>query len=236
MTERKQQLEIERLQKKIKALSEAYRHTAEELQKIKAKEKKPGRRGRPAIDSAAKARVLSLCHQGHSMRAIAKETSLALGTVHKIIAEASQDARIVYIYMDRTKPATLIDACSLTHKVKIINFTDNMVSRAFGINEHPDWDAFTAFLEDRCMPRTRYGIREELKYMGLSVYDPFQIVAETNGRVYGDGQWLKQMDQKWITQYDAIMRDTKDGPAREDRLLSLLKESGVEKEYHGSQY
>lgn len=238
MTEReKQQLkEIERLQSKLKTLSEAYSHTVEKLNQIESKEKKTEKKGRPPIDAETKARVLSLCHQGHTMRNISAETGLALGTVHKIIAKASADARIVYIYMDRQRPSTLIDTCSLTHRVRITNFTNDMVSRAFGIKEKPNWNDFTEFLEDRCMPRTRYGIREELKYMGIDVYDPFQIIAKTSGRVYGDGQWLKQLDSDWIRQYDGLLKEEKDEAARKNHILKLLKESGVENEYHDSAY
>lgn len=167
------------------------------------------------------------------MREIARETGISLGSVHKLISEASEESRIVYIYMDRIRPATLIDVCSLTHKVKIVNFTDDYISRAFGIREKPDWDDFMGFLEDRCMPRTRYGLREELNEMGLDVYDPVQIVAKTSGRVYGDGQWLRQMDEAWIQKYDEITKREKDETKRKKKLLELIRESGVEKEYHG---
>lgn len=235
MTEKEleQQQEIERLQKKLRSLSEAYSHTAEELAQMKKEEKKVVRRGRPSLDRRTKARILSLYSQGRTMREIAKETKTALGTVHKVIAEASQESRTIYIYMDRNKVSTLIDTCSLTHKVKIINFTGDYISRAFGINESPDWEAFMNFLEDRCMPRTRYGIREELRHLGLDVYDPVQIVAETSGRVYGDGQWLMIMDKDWNQKYDAAMRTLNSEQDRKEKILELLREEGKEFDYQG---
>lgn len=221
--EKIQQQEIERLQKKLRSLTEAYSNTTAELERLKNEEKKSGKRGRPALDKKTRARILGLSQQGHTMREIAEKTGTAVGTVHKIIAKASREARKVYLYLDREKPSTIIDTCSVTRKVKIVNFTDDYISRAFGIEERPSWEDFEYFLEDRCMPRTRYGIREELSYMGLDVYDPFQIVEKTKGRVHGDGQSLERMDEAWIQQYDEILKTWKQGPMREHALLELAK-------------
>lgn len=119
-----------------------------------------------------------------------------------MIAEAASRTRTVYMYMDREEPATLIDACSTTCRVKIINFTDDLISRAFGIRTKPTWKDYEAFLETRCMPRTRYGIRDELKKLGLDFYEPMLIIEKANGRVYEDSQWLWKMDADWIRAYD----------------------------------
>lgn len=224
MTEQeRQQQEIERLQKKIKALSKAYHDTKEELEQRKQEEKKPRPKGRPSIGTEKKAQVLALCRQGHSMRSIAGKTDLALSTVHKIITEASQESKRVYVYMDRDKLATIIEACAITHKVHIINFTDDMLSRAFGINENPDWEDFNEFLESRCMPRTRYGIREELRYMGIDVYDPFQIVEKTSGRVHGDGQSLERLNPEWVKKYDEIRKRVKNAEEQKRELKKLFE-------------
>ena len=224
MTEQeRQQQEIERLQKKIKALSKAYNDTLEELEQRKQGEKKIRKKGRPSIGTEKKAQVLALCRQGNSMRTIAAKTELALSTVHKIITEAARESKRVYVYMDRDKPATIIEACWITHKVHIINFTDDMLSRAFGINENPNWEDFNEFLESRCMPRTRYGIREELNYMGIDVYDPFQIVEKTSGRVHGDGQSLERMNPEWVKKYDEIRRNVKNSVEQKERLKKLLE-------------
>lgn len=223
--EKRQQQEIEYLQKKLRSLTEAYHHTAAELKRMKKEEKEGcGKRGRPALDAKTKARILTLCEQGHTMREIAGKTGTALGTVHKVITKAAQEARRVYVYLDREEPATIIDVCSLTHKVSIVNFTDDMLSRAFGIKEKPDWKDFEEFLESRCMPRTRYGIREELSYMGLDVYDPFQIVEETKGRVYGDGQRLERMEPDWIEKYDRIRKEVKEETEQKSRLKGLMRQ------------
>lgn len=223
--EKQQQQEIERLQKKIGSLSEAYQSVVRELEELKRNQKKPKKRGRPSIDTEKKARILALYQQGDSMRTIAEMEGVALSTVQKIVSEAAKKARVVYVYADREKPATIIDACSLTQKVKIVNLTDDMVSRAFGIQEKPDWEAYEEFLESRCMPGTRYGIREELAYMGIDSYDPFLIIQETGGRVYGDHQYLSRMKPDWIEQYDKFMEQAKNDTEGKERLVQFLKEN-----------
>lgn len=223
MTEQeRQQREIERLQKKIKALSKAYSDTLEKLEQQK-QEKKSQKRGRPSVSTEKKAQVLALCRQGNTMRAIAGKTALALSTVHKIITEAAEESKRVYVYMDREKLATIIEACAVTQKVYIINFTDDMLSRAFGVNEKPDWDDFEEFMESRCMPRTRYGIREELSYMGIEIYDPFQIVEKTKGRVHGDGQSLERMNEEWVKKYNIIRKNVKNEQEQKEQLQKLLE-------------
>ena len=111
--------------------------------------------------------VLSLCQQGQTADAISKAVGLSPDAVEEIIEKASQKSRILFIFMDREIPATVIDVCGVTRKVKIVNLTDDLLSRAFGIRENPDWNDYEEFLESRCMPRTRYGIKDELRDLGL---------------------------------------------------------------------
>lgn len=227
--EKQQQKEIERLQKKIKNLTEAYSNTVKELELQKNKAPARGK-GRPSVEAETRAQVLSLCRQKQSIRAIAGQVGLATGTVHKIIAQAAKDARVIYVFMDREKPATIIDTCPLTEKVQIINLTDDLFSRAFGIRENPTWEAYEEFLESRCMPRTRYGIREELKLLGIDSYDPFQIVEKTKGRVYEDGQWLDRKDAAFGERLDAILKEVTKEEERRKRLLELIADSRTQNE------
>lgn len=48
-----------------------------------------------------------------------------------------------------------------------------------------------AFLEERCIPRQREGIREYLDALGLDEYDPWEIVKCTQGRMAEDQQWIE---------------------------------------------
>ena len=49
---------------------------------------------------------------------------------------------------------TVIDVDFMHKKIYIENKTDDILHRAFGIVEHPDWERFEEFLESRCFPRT----------------------------------------------------------------------------------
>lgn len=62
---------------------------------------------------------------------------------------------------------------------------------AFGANELPTWEDFELFLEERCVPRERAGLREYLEALGLEEYDPLDIVRKTQGRMAEDDQWLE---------------------------------------------
>lgn len=215
--------EIERLNNKIRNLSVAYSQSTMELEQLKGQIEPRRRRGRPALNDAVKARVVSLYEQGDSMRTIAAKTGAALGSVHKIVTEAMEKARIVYVYMDGNCPGTIIDANGVSRDVRIWNLSDDMIQRAFGANETPKWEDFTDFLEDRCMPRTRYGIKQELKSMHLDAYDPFQIIDVTQGRVYGDSQWLLKPDKDWIEQYDGIIKSSLPSEQKGKKLKQLME-------------
>ena len=58
-------------------------------------------------------------------------------------------------YMNDDMLSTRIEVDFINNTVKIENFTDDEIDRAFGINEHPAMKDFEEFLEDRCFPRTR---------------------------------------------------------------------------------
>lgn len=76
-------------------------------------------------------------------------------------------------------------------KVKIHNYTDDMLHRAFGIIEEPTWDDFQYFLEERCYSRDRGDLKDILARMEIDSYDPLQICEKTEGRVLGDHQWMR---------------------------------------------
>lgn len=228
--------EIERLKKKVESLSAAYQRAVEKLDGIQQKDARPKRKGRPSIDVEKKAGIISLYRQGNTMRGIAGKENVAVSTVHKIIQDASAKSRVVYVYADREKPATVIDVCGLTEKVRIVNLTENLVSRAFGIQEKPDWKDYEEFLESRCMPRTRFGIREELKNLGLDTYDPFQIIDLTRGRVYGDHQYLTKMKEGFIRDFDGIMKKSADEKTRRAWLLELLSQREEEWKLNEGEY
>lgn len=64
------------------------------------------------------------------------------------------------------------------------------IKTAFGNNPIPSWEDFQRFLEERCIPRQRAGLREYLETLGLDEYDPLAIIEKTSGRMAEDQQWL----------------------------------------------
>ncbi len=71
------------------------------------------------------------------------------------------------------------------------NYVDDWIRTAFGNDPAPTWAAYEAFLEDRCIPSSRAGLREYLEAIGVDHYDPLEIIQKTAGRMAEDGQWLK---------------------------------------------
>lgn len=75
--------------------------------------------------------------------------------------------------------------------LSVENTTEHIVKTAFGKNEVPTWEDFQSFLEERCVPRSRSGIREYLETIGVEIYEPLEIIKKTDGRMAEDNQWLK---------------------------------------------
>ena len=70
------------------------------------------------------------------------------------------------------------------------NFVSNFLHTAFGNNTSPTWDDFQKFLEDRCIPRSRAGLREYLETIDVEKYEPLDIICKTKGRMAEDEQWI----------------------------------------------
>lgn len=89
------------------------------------------------------------------------------------------------------------DCCSVIlvntedEKIEVINETDNLLHRAFGIKAKPTWADFEDFLKSRCFPETREDIDVILEDLELEDYEPLAIVERTGGRMAEDLQWIK---------------------------------------------
>ena len=59
------------------------------------------------------------------------------------------------------------------------------------ITSLPTWADLEEFLEERCIPRQRAGLREYLEALGLEEYDPLAIIQKTKGRMAEDDQWME---------------------------------------------
>ncbi len=94
-------------------------------------------------------------------------------------------------FYDRESLCTKIIADFTDETLSVENKTEHIVKTAFGKNEVPTWENFQNFLEERCVPRSRSGIREYLETIGVEEYSPLEIIKKTSGRMAEDNQWIK---------------------------------------------
>lgn len=148
--------------------------------------------GRPGIAMDKKELVILLYRQKLSIRKIADRVGISTGSVCNILNENREKLNMIVRmkYMYRDQCCTEIEADFTDKKIRIRNTTDDVFRRAFGNNLTPDWEQFEQFLEERCFPRSRHGMKLILRDMGLQSYDPWQIVHITQGRMAGDQHWI----------------------------------------------
>ena len=94
-------------------------------------------------------------------------------------------------YYDRDQLCTAIYADFTDEMLTVENYVEDPVKRAFGNNRNPSWEDFQLFLQERCLPKDRAGLREYLDTLGLAEYDPWEIIRITEGRMAEDHQWLR---------------------------------------------
>lgn len=129
---------------------------------------------------------------GASVEAIAKKYGTSRQVIGRyLVKKPAPGCTMRIMYMNRHRVGTIIDLDFLAQKVYIQNFTDEPLDRAFGIRENPTWEDWEEFLADRCFPKTRGNCKELLQNMGLTDYDPLQIVEQTHGRMAEDDYWMK---------------------------------------------
>ena len=76
-------------------------------------------------------------------------------------------------------------------EIVVVNHTNDILHRAFGVKAKPDWEDFEYFLESRCFPRGRDYMKDILRDLDLDFYDPLAIIEKTKGRMAEDKQWLR---------------------------------------------
>lgn len=99
--------------------------------------------------------------------------------------------KYILYYMNGDELCTVIYVDFRKETVRIENKTDDLLYRAFGCIEDPDWKDFLFMLEERCFPRTRDKMKSILRAMDLPFYDPWLIVQKTQGRMADDHQWIR---------------------------------------------
>ena len=167
----------------------------EQLRKIaeNVNRRNPRNAGRKKRFSASEIREMeTLRDGGMSLAQIAEQYGTSRQLVGRVLTPKSPEGcSMRMIYMFKQHPCTVIDIDFLKQKIYIQNKTDDIIHRAFGVVENPTWEDFELFLEDRCFPRERGNCRSILRSMGLTDYDPLQIIEKTQGRMAEDKQWIK---------------------------------------------
>ena len=108
---------------------------------------------------------------------------------NNIIPKKQMPLRLFYMYGN--KICTLIDVDESKEEIKIKNYTNKVMFKAFGINEHPTFKDYQEFLKSRCFPETRDKLKLVLDDLGLPFYDPLMIIKKTEGRMAEDNFWIK---------------------------------------------
>lgn len=105
------------------------------------------------------------------------------------IPQKTMPIRLWYMY--RQTACTMIDVNEMKREIQIKNFTDHIMFRAFGAEEHPNFEMYEEFLRSRCFPESRDKMKLILRDLDLPFYDPFMIIEKTEGRMAEDDFWIK---------------------------------------------
>jgi len=99
--------------------------------------------------------------------------------------------RLRMYYMFKNSICTVIDVDEMNQLVKIYNYTNNLLFRAFGRIEQPTYEEYEAFLRERCFPKERDKMKLILQDLDLPFYDPILIIEKTQGRMAEDDFWIR---------------------------------------------
>ena len=91
-------------------------------------------------------------------------------------------------YMFQDKICATVEV--INNQVNVTNYVDSPHYRPFGRREKVTVEDFEEFLEDRCVPRTRYNINQILSEKTYG-YMPLCIVKDTHGALAEDCFWLR---------------------------------------------
>ena len=94
-------------------------------------------------------------------------------------------------YFDGEELCTTIIADNMERVLCIENHTDRVIKTAFGNNAVPTWEDLQHFLEERCIPRARAGLREYLETIGVETERHGIVTAKLEGRMAEDEQWIR---------------------------------------------
>lgn len=171
---------------------------------------------KPALSANEVSRIRERHEAGETVTALAKEYGISRQVLSGYLNQSNEKEKENYNtvkswerlnrsfegiepadYTTRMEFMCADDCCSVMlinseeEKIEVINETDDLLHRAFGIKAKPTWEDFEAFLESRCFPRDREDVELLLADLELDEYEPLAIVERTEGRMAGDKQWIK---------------------------------------------
>lgn len=136
--------------------------------------------------------IIKMQQQGKTTKEIAEHFGVSRQTISKYLNKPLDKDYVMRIdFMYKQKNCTEIYVDYMHKKIKTTNRTNDIMKRAFGINENPTWEDFEEFLESRCLPKSRAMSKIILSEIGIDSYDPIQIIEKTQGRTAEDNQYLK---------------------------------------------
>lgn len=108
--------------------------------------------------------------------------------------------------MNRDEVSTKIEWCE-GKRVEFVNYTDDIIDRAFGILESPvTTKELYSFLEGRCFPESRFDKKRLLKSLDVAFYEPFDIVRRTHGVMFDDVYWVRFEGEENLT-YEEVRKE-----------------------------
>ena len=137
--------------------------------------------------------------RGMSTKKIADYFGVSRQTISKCLNKPLDGDYVMRLdFMFRQKVCTEIYVDFANKQIKIINRTDDIMKRAFGVNENPTWEDFESFLEERCFPNSRALKKTILQRIGVDSYDPLQILELNKGRTAEDNQYINFTKRRWL--------------------------------------
>ena len=107
------------------------------------------------------------------------------------------------VYNEETLISTItVDGVS----VSVVNFSDIILLRPFGVRDEVSYKDLESFYLDRCFPQDRPNCKEILKNFGLDYYDPELICRKTHGQQFDDFMWLQFSDEPKVSYSDIRLR------------------------------
>ena len=129
--------------------------------------------------------------RGMSTKKIADYFGVSRQTISKYLNKPLTGSYVMRLdFMFKQKVCTEIYVDFEHKQIKIINRTNDIMKRAFGVNENPTWGDFESFLEARCFPNSRAMKKTILQRIGVDSYDTLQILELNKGRTAEDNQYI----------------------------------------------